>query len=190
VPISEVLRYRRAETRDAPAVAALHVDSWRRHYRGAYADAFLDGDVEADRLRTWTSRLGHPGTDAACAMVAETNGAVIGFAYTIWDEDPRWGALLENLHVVHDQKRLGVGTQLMARTVQVLLERVSVGGLYLWVLEQNTAAQAFYEARGGIRVERRLAPPPGGDPDRLAGAPRRFRYVWRDPSELLLWLRV
>jgi hypothetical protein len=78
----------------------------------------------------------------------------------------------------------------MARTVQVLLERVSVGGLYLWVLEQNTAAQAFYEARGGIRVERRLAPPPGGDPDRLAGAPRRFRYVWRDPSELLLWLRV
>jgi hypothetical protein len=27
----------------------LHADSWRRHYRGAYADAFLDGDVLADR---------------------------------------------------------------------------------------------------------------------------------------------
>jgi hypothetical protein len=78
----------------------------------------------------------------------------------------------------------------MARTAQALLQRDSVGRLYLWVLEQNTAAQAFYEARGGVRVERGFAPPPGGDPQRLAGAPRRFRYVWRDPSELVLWLKV
>jgi hypothetical protein len=58
--------------------------------------------------------------------------------------------------------------------------------LYLWVLEQNTAAQAFYEAKGGRCVERGLAPPPGGDPDRLVGAPRRLRYIWPDPGDLLL----
>jgi ribosomal protein S18 acetylase RimI-like enzyme len=190
VAFSETLGYRRAETGDAPAVAALHVDSWRRHYRGAYSDAFLDGGVEADRLATWTERLAQPNTDAACALVAEQNGAVVGFAYTIWGDDPQWGSLLENLHVVYGQKGQGVGTQLMARTAQSLLQRGSVEGLYLWVLEQNKAAQAFYEARGGVCVERGFAPPPGGDPERLAGAPRRFRYVWHDPSELLLWLRV
>lgn len=143
MPIPQGLQYRRAEPRDAQAVAGLHVDSWRRHYRGAYSDAFLDGDVEAERLATWTSRLAEPRTDAACALIAEEDDAVVGFAYTIWQEDPRWGALLDNLHVVHDQKRNGVGTQLMARTAQALLERDSVEGLHLWVLEQNTAAQAF-----------------------------------------------
>lgn len=37
-------------------------------------------------------------------------------------------------------------------------------GLYLWVLEQNKAAQAFFDARGGICVGRKLAgPSPAGD---------------------------
>ena len=39
------LRFRPADADDAAAVAGLHADSWRRHYRGAFSDAFLDGDV-------------------------------------------------------------------------------------------------------------------------------------------------
>ncbi len=35
------LRFRLASPADAKAVADLHADSWRRHYRGAYSDAFL-----------------------------------------------------------------------------------------------------------------------------------------------------
>ncbi|MDQ6849097.1 MAG: hypothetical protein M3070_03765 [Actinomycetota bacterium] len=30
------------------------------HYRNAYSDAFLDGDVAADRLTVWTDRLREP----------------------------------------------------------------------------------------------------------------------------------
>ena len=37
-------------------------------------------------------------------------------------------------------------------------------GLYLWVLEQNAGARAFYEARGGRCVGRDLVSPPGGLP--------------------------
>jgi hypothetical protein len=41
-----------ASSNDSEAIAALHTDSWRRHYRGAYSDAFLDGEVVAEhRLR-------------------------------------------------------------------------------------------------------------------------------------------
>jgi hypothetical protein len=57
--------------------------------------------------------------------------------------------------------------------------------VYLWVLEQNTAAQAFYEARGGRRADRRLVPPPGGHADRLRGSPVGLRYVWDDPATLI-----
>jgi hypothetical protein len=59
-------------------------------------------------------------------------------------------------------------------------------GLYLWVLEQNDAAQAFYEARRGLRSGWALVPAPGGDPTRLNGAPGGFRYAWSDPSVLLI----
>ena len=35
-------------------------------------------------------------------------GAVVGFVHMILDEDPRWGALLDNLHVTHRLKRHGI----------------------------------------------------------------------------------
>jgi len=184
-----LVQYRRARRSDASAIAALHADSWRHHYRGAYADAFLDGDVGADRLAVWSGRLNQRQVET-CAVVGEANGVVVGFAYTIWDGDETWGALLENLHVIQTRKGDGIGTQLLARTAEALLGRASAAGLYLWVLEQNTAAQAFYQARGATCVERGFVPPPGGDAGRLAGTPRRLRHVWPDPAELLLWLKV
>ena len=55
-----VPRFRLAASDDAQAVADLHARSWRRHYRGAYSDAFLDGDVIADRLAVWADRLREP----------------------------------------------------------------------------------------------------------------------------------
>jgi hypothetical protein len=50
------ITFRDASARDIEAIATLHADSWRRHYRGAYLDSFLDGDVVADRLAVWGQR--------------------------------------------------------------------------------------------------------------------------------------
>ncbi len=57
--------------------------------------------------------------------------------------------------------------------------------MYLWVLEQNADARAFYEARGGKCVERALVPPPGGIASRLIGTPFGLRYAWADPAAAL-----
>src|SRR5256712_9383773 len=91
-------QFRLAGAADAEAVANLHADSWRRHYRGAYSDAFLDGDVVADRVSEWIGRLSDP-LPEACTILAERDGVVVGFAHGILGEDPTWGALLDNLHV-------------------------------------------------------------------------------------------
>jgi ribosomal protein S18 acetylase RimI-like enzyme len=174
------MKYRPATTRDIDSIAALHADSWRCNYRGAYSDAFLDGDVLADRLAVWTHRLTGPDRRASqCTIVAEREGAVVGFAHTILDDDPTWGALLDNLHVAHDLKGHGIGTRLMAETAQAVIERTPSSGLYLWVLENNKEAQAFYKARGGSCVGREVSEPPGG------GTVVGLRYVWPDPSVLL-----
>src|SRR4029450_4979191 len=88
--------YREATARDVEGIAALHADSWRRHYRGAYSDAFLDSDVFSDRLRVWTERLNSADRSNECTIVAETDGDIVGLAHTILDTDPDWGALLEH----------------------------------------------------------------------------------------------
>jgi len=171
----EDLQLRPADPSDAVAIAALHADSWRRHYRGAYSNAFLDGDVISDRLVVWADRLREPDPQRL-TIVTEDAGGVIAFAHTAFDQDPTWGALLDNLHVAHGHQRRGIGSQLLALTAQAVIERRT--GLYLWVLEQNVAAQAFYEARGRKCVEQASISPPGGVASRLNGSPAKLRYVW------------
>jgi ribosomal protein S18 acetylase RimI-like enzyme len=173
------IAYRHAAARDVDAIAALHADSWRRHYRGAYSDEFLDGDVLADRRSVWSARLTQAGQWDQCTIIAERDGAMVGFAHTFLEYDPQWGALLDNLHVRHDVKRLGIGARLMAETARAVIDRTPSSGLYLWVLEGNKAAQAFYDAQGGKCVGREESEPPGG---RMVVG---LRYVWPDPSVLL-----
>ena len=171
---------RPAEVRDVEAIAALHADSWRRNYRGAYLDSYLDGDVVTDRLVVWRERVTRP--DAVFrTIIAEHDGAFAGFAHTKLDDDPTWGALLENLHVVHELKGRGIGTRLMAASARAVLDSTPGAGLYLWVLDANAAAQVFYAARGGVEAGRELRGPfPGG------GTALGRRIVWPDPSTLLL----
>ena len=174
--------FRRAEPSDAGSVAALHADSWRRHYRGAYADEFLDGDVGADRLQVWNERLATPRADAV-TVLAEAGGVLVGFVHVVFDEDPEWGSLVDNLHVAHFRHRTGVGTRLIAEAARSVSGR-GTGGLYLWVLEQNHAAQAFYRARGGVGTGRRAVRAPGGIPGRLSGSPMALRITWSDSRVL------
>ncbi|WP_127503345.1 GNAT family N-acetyltransferase [Actinoplanes solisilvae] len=175
-------RFRPAIADDADRIADLHADSWRRHYRGAYADSFLDGDVVSDRRRVWRGRLA--AAAGAHTVVAERAGRLVGFVHVVLDENTRWGSLVDNLHVVHDQQRGGVGTVLLAHAAGAVAERAASAGMYLWVLRQNTAAQRFYRAAGGRCVETATVSAPGGDPGRLNGSPEKLRMVWPDARTL------
>ena len=170
---------------DADRVALLHADSWRRYYRGAYADSYLDGDVVGERRAVWSSRLADPAPTGSLTIVAEDGGpGLVGFVHTVFDADGRWGSLLDNLHVAHDRQRSGVGAALLIRAAGAVAERATGNSMYLWVLEQNTAAQRFYRALGGARVEAAAVPAPGGVPDRLNGTPGCLRIAWGDVRRL------
>src|SRR4051812_25010426 len=122
IPPRKPMDFRDATDADIKAIAALHADSWRRHYRGSYSDVFLDGDLEAERLAVWTERFTHHG-DGQYTVVADNGGTIVGFSHTIFDDDPVWGALLDNLHVVFGLKRSGIGTTLMAKTAEAVIAR-------------------------------------------------------------------
>lgn len=172
------VRFRSAGRDDATVVAALHADSWRRHYRGAYADSFLDGDVLADRQAVWSRRLAEPGP--SLTVLAEDDAGLVGFVHVIFEEDPHWGSLIDNLHVAFSRHRGGVGSALLGRAAVAIRDRAITPAAYLWVLEQNASAQKFYRARGGVFIEKVPVPPPGGQPSRLSGSPIGIRVAWRE----------
>jgi ribosomal protein S18 acetylase RimI-like enzyme len=175
--------FRTAGPGDAESVARLHADSWRRHYRGAYADSYLDGDVLDDRRLVWSSRLTTQAN--TLTILAEDDNGLTGFVHCVFDDDDRWGSLIDNLHVVHSRQRTGVGTALLTSAAKAIADRAAHKSIHLWVLCQNIAAQRFYRALGGTSVDTRKVSPPGGVPARVNGSPSSLRIAWRDSATLL-----
>jgi hypothetical protein len=89
MPAPDDLRFRLAVPGDAQAIAELHADSWRRHYRSAFSASFLDRDATGYLLPTWTERLAEPHPQAR-TILAESGGEVVGLAHTQLDEDVTW----------------------------------------------------------------------------------------------------
>jgi predicted N-acetyltransferase YhbS len=134
--VQQEVIFREVSRHDVEAIAALHAESWRRHYRGAYLDSFLDGDVLADRLAVWDARLTALSADYF-TIVADQCNAVVGFVHMILDEDPDFGMLLDNLHVTHQLKRHGIGRRLLAKAARELVQRRPADKrFYFWVLAQ------------------------------------------------------
>ncbi len=81
------IAYHEATVEEAEAIATLHADSWRRIYRGTYADSFLDGDVVSDRRKVWAERLAANAPDRR-TFIAENDGRVVGFAHVVLGRRP------------------------------------------------------------------------------------------------------
>src|SRR5689334_20032453 len=125
------MQLRDATLADSDAVADLHADSWRRHYRGAYDNEYLDGDVFTERRAVWAERLAHSDPETARTILAVDGDRLLGFSHVMFDDDPTWGALIDNLHVTFAHKRGGIGTHLMVASARAVLDRPRPTGMYL-----------------------------------------------------------
>ena len=172
-----MISYREATPQDADILAQMHTQSWRHRYRGILLDAYLEKEVEADRLRVWRERLGDPSTTQHIVIAMEGK-APAGFACIYAQHDPQWGALLDNLHVLPAWQGRGIGRALMDKAARWVNGQAPDEGLYLWVYEQNEGAISFYERAGGVRQEVTVVDNPGG------GQGTVWRYVWPTPQTL------
>jgi len=172
------MKTRLATREDAEVIAHLHAESWRVAYRGIFRDDFLDGDVIADRETVWHERLSSPVSNQY-VLVAEKSGDLVGFVCAYGNEDPVFGTFIDNLHVRADQKRQGIGRELMRNVACWSRENHPLAGIYLSVLEPNVPARRFYESLGAINFESRNWEPPGG------GQVVDLRYTWPDSQKLL-----
>ena len=172
-----MIEYRLARPSDTEAIANLHARRWRENYRGAFLDAFLDGDLPGERLRVWRERLGHPsGSQFVQVAVAGTN--LGGFVCAYAAHDPQWGSFIDNLHVAQAFKRSGVGFTLMKQAAAWLAPQYPELGVYLLVLEVNASARRFYERLGGQNSGVSTMESHGG------AMVRSCRYTWSRPAQL------
>jgi RimJ/RimL family protein N-acetyltransferase len=143
-----VTNLRRATPDDAPALAAIHVDSWREAYRGLVPDSFLeslDRERRAARLRDFLDTTGHE------TYVVEVDGHIVGHLTVgpCRDEDlddrtigEIWGIYLAPTHW-----RRGIGTEVTRRAEEILSER-ALRQIVLWVFAGNRRGRSFYETLG------------------------------------------
>jgi GNAT superfamily N-acetyltransferase len=147
---------------DVDAIAALHAESWRSSYRGMFPDAFLDGEIHAERRQHWDRRLRtEPGPDQG-VLVATAGGACLGFICIYLQAEPAWGPLLDNLHVRPDCKGMGIGQRLIQEGLAWVRAQGPFDRWHLWVVEDNAPARRFYEHLGWLPGERAVHLAPGG----------------------------
>jgi len=150
--MTAAMRLRPARADDLPAIAAIHVGSWRTAYRGILSDEVIDAAGVEQRLAIW--KVWFLEEDVRL-QVAESDGEVVGFcrlgpARDTDDPPPRF-AEVTHLYVAPGATRGGIGRVLFADAVRHA-RAAGHDGLLLWVLEENAPARRFYE-RHGLAVD-------------------------------------
>jgi len=122
---------------DILQISSLHIASWRAAYDGIIDATYLQTMDIARHAIMWQRAL-----DAdARILVAESEARVIGFANANRNE-------ITVLYIDPAHWRRGAGSLLLHRMLEDIAATEQAEA-WLWVLQGNTAARAFYESQGG-----------------------------------------
>ncbi|MFJ5989606.1 GNAT family N-acetyltransferase [Lentzea sp. NPDC092896] len=147
MPLGEDMTVRPAVVADAPAVAAVHVQTWQTAYRGLVPDSVLDElSVEA-RTSMWERGIPRGGV-----WVGLFDSAVAGFVAVGPSREPDAAFELYAIYVLPSAWDTGLGYELARAALEGQQDVV------LWVFDENPRARRFYErlgfrADGTVRTE-------------------------------------
>lgn len=146
-------RIRWAMPADAPAIARVHIASWRVAYRGLLPDRILAGLSVAGRTEQWQRMLAEGG-ERMHTLVVERGEEIAGFATLSMPcrdaEEAEDVAEIPALYLSPDRFGQGLGTRLIAAAEAELAAR-GYREAVLWMLDGNEPAAAFYARRGWRR---------------------------------------
>jgi GNAT superfamily N-acetyltransferase len=149
---------RSADASDAPAIAEVHVASWRAAYRGLLPDEYLDSRTVEVRTQQWDAVLADP--ESGHVLVAVLGDRVVGFAQARpsgdADAPPATGELL-TIYLHPDAWDRGLGRVLHDEALHCL-EADGYRSATLWMLSTNERARQFYLRHGwslipGLRTQ-------------------------------------
>lgn len=132
---------RRAEARDAPAMADVHTRTWQAAYEHIFGRERLASIDSAQRVAIAERSVAAGGT-----AVAELDGRIVGYVVIGSSSDVEGEGELFMIYVLPEAWGTGAGRALMDEGKAMLRERGPAATLY--VLEDNPRARRFYEREG------------------------------------------
>lgn len=153
--MSSGVTIRRAEQKDAVALAQVHDEAWRGAYQGIIPGVQLERILSRAGPASWERQL-RSGQRRSGLIAMELNGAVCGYACAGPSRThPRHasGEIYE-IYLRPAYQGVGLGGKLFG-AARRLLEVNGLHGLVVWALADNTTACAFYAGLGGKLAERR-----------------------------------
>ena len=142
-----VVSIREAVLDDAPAIAEVHVASWRWAYWGQLPDETLDALDVAEREARWREAIADSSTNVIVAVV---DGAIVGFVSAGPTDDDDASPGTAELYAIYLEERAagqGVGRALLERAVDGM-RTAGFSQASLWVLDSNERGRRFYEQAG------------------------------------------
>jgi len=136
-------RLRDATIADVPALAALHVRTFRETHGG--------GPTAAVREQQWRAKF-DSGQLVFCVLIENRAGEPIGFAsgQLHKDEPHDYEGELNKVYVLREYHRRGLGRRLLCAAAQRFAER-GITSMLLFG-DAKSPSNAFYEAMGGQRL--------------------------------------
>jgi GNAT superfamily N-acetyltransferase len=143
-----------ADVDDAPAIAAVHVASWRTTYPGIVAQSYIDALSVAERTIAWERRIrGEAGTTSEIVVAETVAGALVGFAAggPLRAPYPGFDAELYAIYLLREVQGQGLGRRLVTQWAPRAVAR-GFRAAIVRVLAANPACR-FYERLGARRVK-------------------------------------
>ena len=152
---------RDARTEDADEIAGVHVRSWQAAYRGLIEQSVLDGLSVTERADGWRRLIADPLPTTLGLLVATRDESVVAWTSFGSGRDPDGLADGEVYGIYADPSAWSTGAG--HALLEAAERRISDAGherAYLWVLDGNERADAFYARHGwvedgAIKIEER-----------------------------------
>lgn len=173
------MKIREATPTDTPAIAQVHVDTWRTNYRGIIDDKYLD-ELSYDEVEKFCIRMLTEDEATVCCYVAATrSGEIIGYAAGGPERfgDPDYQGELYTIYIRQKYQRSGTGLRLVQSVIKSLLQS-NFRSMKVWALSANQTARRFYEYLGGKELRSQLIEIGGIDYEETS-------YGWSDTGIIL-----
>jgi GNAT superfamily N-acetyltransferase len=162
---------------DYKDIAALQSESWRSAYSDILPASYLDGPILEEGRNHWKGLLSTDG-ERRGIFLAKDGDALLGFVCVLLDEDPAWGARLDNIHVKPDYRGRGTGRVLFKYAAQWVSTHEPQWPMHLLVFEANYRARRFHEALNGKIAGQYAQMTPAG-----VVVPS-LRFLWEKPATI------
>ena len=156
---ASALVIRDATEADIPALAEVHVTSWR----ATYAPMMMSGPSVALRERQWRELFAKADGSWFCLVVENATGQLVGFAKGNRSDHPEYGGELNKIYLLREYQRIGLGKRLVGHVARRFLSQ-GITSMWLYGDARNPSANAW-RALGAVKTD---------------SDPGNGNYGWRD----------